>query len=293
MRNVNRPLDFQQIAPRELSLLTQIKVFFGGAIFQIGAGIFWFGLPFSLVFVLESEVVHLFQFDGAWIKTEGVLQELEETNSSVNDEPIYRYHFSYNVDGQSYQGYSSAVYKPEYNTVNAEKVVPVEYKEQNIGRARIVGMRQQTFSAWIALILLFPLVGAILYLWGIKANYKALRLLKIGKVAYGRLLRATATNTSINEETVYQYEFGFEVEGRSYIAKAETHLTTVLEDEEEELILYNENNPEESLVYDSISSINKLDIEGNVPKAGILALTSTLSTVVGIVITVIVILVYV
>lgn len=290
MKNINTPLDFGQIAHRQLSLLTQIKVLFGGVMVQFGAAFFWFGLILSSFFVLESELVNWFKFDGAWLPTTGIFQEVSETNASVNEQPVYQFHFSYNVNGQSYQGYSSGVSMPAAYDIGSE--VPIEFKEGNVGRARIVGMREKTFSSWIAFVLLFPLIGAVLYFPALVSNYRALRLLKIGKVAFGRLLRSTATNTSINEETVYKYEFGFEVDGRSYVAVAKTHLTAALEDEETEMILYDVNNPDKNLVYDSISSINKLDVRGNVPRAGITALLAPLSTVIGITVTSLLVLVY-
>lgn len=290
MKNIHTPLDFQYTGKRKLSFLTQIKVLFGGSFLQIGALFFWFGLVCSSFFVLESELVNWFKFDGAWQSTTGVFQETLETGASVNDQSVYQYYFSYNVDGQSYQGYSSGVSLPANYNIGEE--VPIEFKEGNINRARIVGMREKTFSSWIAFVLIFPLVGAGLYFTALISNYKALRLLKIGKVAFGRLLRSTATNTSINEETVYKYEFGFEVDGRSYVAVAKTHLTAGLEDEDTEMILYNANNPDDNLVYDSVSSINKLDIRGNVPKAGINALLYPLSTLIGLAITTLILLVY-
>lgn len=285
MRNINTPLDFGRSETRSLSLLTQIKVLCGGALFQVGAVFFWFGLPFSLVFVLESEVRNVFKFDGAWVESVGMLQETEETNASVNDRPIYRYYFSYNVEGQSYQGYSSSVQEPSYVETEAGRELSIQYKEGNVARSRIVGMRQETFSFWIAFVLIFPLIGGIVYFSAIITNLRALSLLKRGRVAQGKYLRSTDTGSSVNEQPIYKYEFGFEVDGRSHIATAKTHLTASMEDEETEMILYDPKNPERNIVYDSIESINKLDLHGDVPKAGIRALLNPLSTILGLIAT--------
>ncbi len=274
---------------RSIPLATQIKVIFGGTLLQFGALFFWFGLPMSLLFVLNSELVNVFKFDGKWVATKGIIQRIEATNASVNEQPIYRYYFSYNVAGQSYQGYSSDTYKYAYDQEEVVEV-PVEYKEKNVTRARIQGMRQETFSFWVAFVLIFPLVGGLILFGAMRRNLHALRLLKIGKPIRGTLLRAKDTGSRINEEPIYDYEFAFEVDGRSHIATAKTHLSHLLEDEETELILYNPNNPEDNIIYDGVEGIGKIDLRSTqLPNVGMRAFPNLISTLVGAVVTIVVI----
>ncbi len=278
----NTKASFGHVKKRQVPFSTQLKVLFGGIVLQIGAFFFWLGLPLSAVFVWNSEALNLFKFDGNWVATQGVLQEIEETNASIDDEPIYYYYFTYNVDGQSYQGRSSDIYRSQYHQTGVDVSIPVEYKDKNRSRARIVGMRQEMFSAWVILVLLFPLIGIVLYLGSIRKNAKVLRLLKLGRPARGKILRYKDTGGRINDEPIYAYEFAFEVDGRSHIAKTETHVSEAVEDEETELILYDPSNPDSNVVYDGISGIGKLDLHSDrVPSVGFGAVINLLSTIVG------------
>lgn len=264
--------------PRYLSILTCINVLFGGFSIQFGSIFFWFGMVFVVAFVGQSDAVYWFSFDGEWVETEGLLLEINDGSGSVNDEPIYEYVFSYSAKGQSFTGKSNA-------TFNGEKegaIVRVEYKEENPIRSRIIGMRSEAFPGWIALIvLIFPAIGSGFLYFGFKENIKALRLLRNGSFTRGKMISYEATNTSINEETVYAYKFEFYANNKMYVAECKTHLTERVEDEETEKILYDKAKPEFNLVYDAMGAAPAIDRFGRIKQSNILALRFLLSTIIG------------
>lgn len=276
----NETLDTQDIRerpPRYLSLLTQVKLIFGGVEAQMGSIFFWFGMIFVLIFVGQSELMYLFSFDGDWIRGEGLVSEISEASVEINEEEIYNYTFSFSIDGQSIQGTSSGV----YNGLNEGDITAIEYKEHNPTRARILGTSTALFPVWVGFILIFPLIGLIFMIIGYRNNIKALRLIKSGKFTRGRMLKYEATNTEINGEQVYAYDFEFNVGGKTYVSKCKTHLANRVEDEELEKILYNTSDPNDSIVYDAYTTAPKIDKFGKLEQAGISALTAIFSTVLG------------
>lgn len=264
--------------PRRLNIFTHISVLFGGFNIQFGSIFFWFGMIFLLVFGGNSSIIHLFSFDGNWVETEGLLLEINETSSEMNGEEIYQYVFSYNVDGQSLTGRSNAPFRGE----EEETIVQVEYRSANHTRSRIIGMQTEIFPAWVAfLTLIFPAIGFGFLFFGFKENFKALKLIKNGTFTRGKMLGHKATNTRINEQTVYAYEFEFYANNQPQIATCKTHLTDKIEDEETEKILYDPSDPSFNVVYDAIPSAPRIDRFGKIKQSNLLALRFLLITVIG------------
>jgi len=278
MNNILDQDTLREGPPRRLSILTRINVLFGGFSIQFGSIFFWFGMIFVLAFVGQSEMIHWFSADGEWVETEGLLLEINDGSGEVNNEPIYEYVFSYSAEGQSFTGKSNAAFGGE----EEGSIVQVEYKEQNPLRSRIIGMTSEIFPAWIALIvLIFPAIGFGFLFFGFKENLKAIRLLKNGTFTRGKMISYEATNTSINDRTVYAYKFEFYASNKVYVAECKTHLTEKVEDEETEKILYDKADPGFSLVYDAMGAAPKIDRFGRIKQSNILALRFLLSTVIG------------
>lgn len=274
--------DLRERPPRPVNLFTRISLLFGGFYFQFGSFFFWFGLIFTIVFVGDSPLVNLFSFDGKWVKTQGVVIEIEETNASVNDEPIYAYRISYAVDGVSYESECKDTWKNGYEQ---DKLVDIEYRSKNPQRGRIVGMSNHTFPIWVMFVLLFPLVGLWMMWIGFRKNIDLLDLVKNGHFTRGTYKTSRATNTSINEQTVYEYEFEFSIHGGStYTATCKTHLTDRVEDEEREKILYDPHDPKRNIVYDAYTNMPSINKDGSLKQHSILAVRFLFSTIFGLLI---------
>lgn len=269
----------QTTVNRTISIFTAIKVLFGGATVQIASLVFWI-IASGLLGYISNYGTGINLGHGAWTPTQGLYVGGEYTNVTVNDEPIFAYYFSYSVNEQSYQGVSY-----DYSgKLEKEAIVDVEYRANRPAQARIKGMDESPTGHWLmwifALVSLVPL--SILF-WGFRQNQKYLYLLKKGGMAQGTYLRSTPTNTSINEQTVYKYEFSFEVNGKTYTATCKTHLYDRVEDEETETILYDPRDPSYNMVSDAISNIKPSRKAGigrrgraSIDQAGIGALVYTL-----------------
>ena len=281
MNNILDQNTFREGPPRDLSILTRINVLFEGFSVQFGSVFFCFGMIFALVFVGQSDAIHWFSADGDWVETEALLLEINDGNGSVNDEPIYEYVFSFSANGRSFTGRSNARFSGEEENT----IVSIEYKEDNPARARIIGMRSEVFPSWVVfLVLIFPAIGFAFLFFGFKENLKAVRLLRDGTFTRGKMINYEATNTRINDRTVYAYKFEFQANSKNYIAECKTHLTEKVEDEESEKILYDKTNPTFNLVYDAMGAAPKMDRFGRIEQSNLLALRFLISTALGLVV---------
>lgn len=272
--------------PRQLTIFTSIKVVVGSFFFQFGSIFFWFGMIFCTVFISQSDLVYVFSIDGEWVQAEAKVSSIVSANAKVNNQQIYRYNFMYNVNGQTYENSS---YAPSNSEIQEGQNVAIEYGSLNPNRARIVGMSSSVFPTGVAFILLFPLVGLIFMLIGLVNGIKALGLIRNGKFTTGKRISATPTNTKINNQTVFAYEFEFSTGTQKHIAKCKTHLRSKVEDEALEKILYNPKNPAQSVIYDAIATAPKIDKFGKLEQATALsALFYSLSTIIGLLVNLII-----
>ena len=108
---------------------------------------------------------------------------------------------------------------------------------------------------WIPAI--FPIIGILLLFFSVRKRAKYLQIIKTGKFSYGRYVRYESTNVTINNSPVYRYFFDFKDEkGDVYTVSGETH-TGRLSDEQQELLVYNPNNPEEAVLIDVLPVVVK------------------------------------
>lgn len=245
--------------PRYLNLFTKMTVIFGGFLQQMGWGFFGFGMIFFWVFVMNSEARYLLAFDGRWADVQGTVLSVNSTSSEVNDQRIYAYEFRYLAGSETLEATSYDYFRPE---TQVGKLVPVQYKSGNTKRARIKGMSSSTFPVWVVFVCIFPLVGLIMIIGGLLRNINALKLLIYGQFSKGKMIDKIRTGSQVNNNYVYKYVFEFEVGETKYQAKCSTYQTWKVEDEAMEIVLYDKNNPDKSIVYDAIAGVPEITPDG-------------------------------
>jgi len=124
-------------------------------------------------------------------------------------------------------------------------------------------MRADAFGAWIGLlVLIFPLVGILMLFFGSKKAVNSVIILKYGEVAKGKFISKESTNVEINDETVYKLKFEFTAkDGQKYTTYAKTHKTHVLEDDEFEKLVYDKDEPENTVLLDTLPKYVRKYIE--------------------------------
>jgi hypothetical protein len=106
---------------------------------------------------------------------------------------------------------------------------------------------------WSYVLWLVPLLGAALAAGGAWSGRRALRLLREGRLARGKLIDKRQTRFELAEKPVYLLTFSFEAaDGRTYRAVARTEKPAALEDDEEEPLVYLPADPHQACLLDHL-----------------------------------------
>lgn len=248
---------------RSVSLITKLRVLSGGAGVHITSGIFWLVFCIASVIILDSELMLV----GEWETTEGVLSFMEEFESEDDDGNVsysYEYTINYRV---GVEGYSAVCYSGSNYGYTIDATIPIEYNVNKPRFARIKGTTATPYGKIEAVIfLIILLIVSVVLAYFLNKNRKLLHLLEYGALARGKLHASEATNTSINEQTVYEYTFKFEVDGQKHLVKGRTHLYDNVEDEEYEKILYEVHDPTMATICDISPYLPKIENSGELSK---------------------------
>ncbi|PCJ18620.1 MAG: hypothetical protein COB02_10810 [Candidatus Cloacimonadota bacterium] len=251
----------RQYINRHIPISNKLNIFLGGFLNQFGWLFTSFGFILVWLFALNADLSFI-DFQGEIIKTQGLITNIVETNISESKQSIYEYHYNFkNSQGQIFDSYS---YKKR-NRLSIGKNITIEYPKNKIHLSRIKGMRRQFFSPYVLFVLIFPIIGLFCLFLGIKNSLKSLKLLKMGILTKGVLIKKERTNTSINEQTVYKMIFQFkDKNNKDFFISEKTHLTHLLEDDKEERLLYLEDNPNQAIMIDTLPSSPIIDEQGNI-----------------------------
>ncbi|MCC7509824.1 MAG: hypothetical protein IT464_10650 [Planctomycetes bacterium] len=244
-------------AERGVPLSVYAVALFGG--FANLFGSIWLSISMIAVwvFVPMTDVSSLWRFSGELVQASGrvIAQESTGFSEGGSDDtpgtPVYsvRYEFA-DSRGVVHEGTSYTL-----GSVYAQGgPLNIEYRADDPKTSRIVGARTAPVPIWLLLvIMIFPTIGVVFLFFGLREGIRRTALLGNGKLVRGRLVGKSPTNTRINNQQVYKFEFEFEAEdGSRHIAVARTHETHRLQDEETEQILYHQRNPLRSCVVDAL-----------------------------------------
>jgi hypothetical protein len=253
--------------PRHVPGLVRASNLAGGFMNQFAwawlgiTGVFlWFLLP-------NADVAGLYHFRGDLATAAGRVTASEETNFEENEVDVYAHTYRFTGrDGVEREGVSYATGRRLDN--GAE--VTVEYVPDDPSIARIQGMRREPFGieGWggallLGMLGLFTLVGLGFLAAGLRKGVKANRLLGSGRMALGRLKAKRATNTRINDRTVWAFDFEFDGEDlRTHQATAKTHEVDRLSDPRGEFLLYDPVQPSQAVLLDNIPGAVRINEQG-------------------------------
>jgi hypothetical protein len=217
------------------------------------------------VFACNADLTGWWVFSGEWETARGEVMGVEKTLFSEGGSkhrrgtPVYAIHYEFMVDGERHEGVSYVKGK----RAEAGRTVTVEFPRGTPGSSRLQGLRRAPVGAVPALITpIFPMVGLVFVIIGWRRGGRGVRLLRHGVLARGRFKSKEATRTRVNRQTVYKLTFEFEVDGRIYQASARTHETERLQDEEEELLLYDPLDPRRAVMLDGLPGRPRIDDNG-------------------------------
>jgi len=257
--NLNNP-------PRRVSLGTKLAELFGGFNNVFGWLFFSIGMLFTTIFFSNMDTGFLV-FMMPSQETGGSIVRSEPTSFSEggdkhghNSKKIFAYYFEYTDAGAiKHKGKSFAI-----EGSCREQEVTVQYLSSNPAIARIKGCRMKPVSPFAFFIILFPVVGMLFIIRGMKKGIASIRLLGNGVVGKGRMISMNPTNERINNKPVYELIFEFKADSTIYKAKARTHKVEALTDEKEELLMYDPDEPGKAVLLDDLPSAVKTDTNGDI-----------------------------
>ena len=243
---------------RSFSAAVFIRLLFGGIMNVMGYLFLLFGLVFVWAFDIPGTIEGFINFQGELAEVQGEVTEILETNMYENDYMVYEVHFNYKERaGNSYENFSYSVNAPAVG----EKVV-VEYNVANPYYSRIQGLRFSEAPIWVSFVLIFPLTGLVIVLFGLAKGFAAISIVRKGELAEGTLKSKTITPVRINNQPVYKLTFEFRArDGQIHQCDSKTHLPDKLQDDQMEKIIYDPGKPEKGLLLDAIPV--KMKVEGS------------------------------
>ncbi|HHM21943.1 MAG TPA: hypothetical protein ENJ20_07950 [Bacteroidetes bacterium] len=257
------PRYLKELPPRRLDLITQAILLFGDVASQVGWLLLAMGSVFFWTIATNSEARLLLEERNVeWQSKPGFVIAADPTGLVENGQQIWKYRYSFGLNGRRYFGESYSVGKK----FDPRQTVFIRYDAGHPGRNYIIGLRRFAHSSKADWFLLVPLFGLLLLVLPLRENLRVVRLLKIGDFTRGRLVNKYPTGETIRKGgTVmpeFRYSFEFEYKGVKYLANCRTHETDKVEDEETEIVLFNRYEPTFNLVYDAVPNMPHINEEG-------------------------------
>ncbi|HEX7808300.1 MAG TPA: DUF3592 domain-containing protein [Thermoanaerobaculia bacterium] len=253
--------------PRHVPLSLRVLNYFN--VFSLVGWVF-FGVSMIFFWVFAGNADLSFITFRTHEHAQGKVTKVDTTGASENRSRVMATHYEYSVAGTTLQGKSYTT----GSTPDPGDEVPVEYDPDNPKRSRIEGMRRALFGPWVSFVAIFPLIGVLIIIPSMLSGIKRNRLLREGILTTGKLVSKTATNTSVNNNRVYELKFEFmSRDGRRSYATARTSITEKLQDEAEEPLLYDPSDVTRAFMLDELPSRPKTingELEGR-PTAAALA----------------------
>ena len=263
--------------PRAVPLSVRLRILLGGFTPQFGWYFVGFGGIFVWIFGGSQALHNLVFFSGELREVEGTVVSVVKTNTSVNEHPIYAYHYTYEVGTSSCEGVTKAF----GGAYDEGDVVPVEYALADPDRSRIRDLSVD--AGWgICIAVIFPIIGLCFLSTGVRKGIKGARLLRHGELAVGELVAKEPTNVRINDQTVWKFTFCFVAAGgQSCEVVAKTHKTERFAGEEDpgheqhahdaekssairEPLLYNPMNPHDAVLLDDLPGGPRINERGEI-----------------------------
>ena len=171
-------------APRRVPLGLRARLWFGSG---LSAPLGWFvwllGVVLWRLVIMNCTVLDYVEFTGEKARTSADLLEIAETDVDMTaGQPIWRFHYRYQVGGVTYTGDS-------YGTTNAFRAgteVVVEYLRDEPGNSRIQGLRRYLLPKYFGWLAIFPLLGLWILWFSWHQGARRVRVLRRGRPALGR-----------------------------------------------------------------------------------------------------------
>jgi hypothetical protein len=257
--------------PRAVPVRLTSGILCGGPLGSFGALFGAFGMIFVFVFISSSRLIPSLKVLYANETAIGNIIKIEDTNATSNNEPVYKLFFSFIAEnGKTYSQYSyvsGGLYDANNKLVNKGDNVKIKYvrTSPNYSIIDAPGARFSTFGVFVLFVFVFPLIGIIMSLINLIKGIKQIKLLKFGKIADGKIISSSPTNTTVNNLPVMKYRYSYIDENETeHEDESKTLLTDKIGDEIYEPVLYyKKGSYNVSELVDALPKRIDIDLNGN------------------------------
>ncbi len=246
--------------PRKLSFKVRQSTHFGSRLsfivmlFLIAPAVLtWVFDPLEMI---ETER----KFDGDVSIADGWVTDSYLSNWGDEDEDIYAVEYEFTAaDGSTYHDTAWA-----FEHVDNDNSVTVEYITGEPSISRVRGMRDYPAGVWTPILIpiIFSVGGAVALTIAFLRNRRNRRVLEKGEFDTATFIDKHPTSAIVNNKPLYLMRFEYEVGGKRYETTTKTIHPEKLEDDEEELLVYNPNDPSEAYLIDNLPGSVELRSDG-------------------------------
>lgn len=267
----SRSLPLSENLPRSVPLRTLLTVLLGSFYARFGWLVLAIGLVTGWAFARHADYSAPLFAVLAKDTANGVVVEVSQTRAregcgeDESGRPIFQVRYTFVAQGSAREGVSYTSWDPP----TPGQRVTVEHLRLDASLSRIPGMRRALFGPSAAVGLVFPLIGAGFLFHGLNQGIQGCQLLRKGRLSWGRLKDNRPTNVTINNRPVMALTFEFRAyDGRHFQIVAKSHEPERLEDEPEELVLYDPTDPEYAVVLDALPGPPFIRPDGEIAPSG-------------------------
>ncbi|AZQ61144.1 hypothetical protein EI427_02590 [Flammeovirga pectinis] len=245
----------------KLSLLKKLRVLMNGTQGLLSAIVFTIGCGTALYSFNHIDFDEYIYLSSNTATSSGVILDVYQTSSIVNDEYVYRYDYEFELDGISYYWSS---YNAGYGIEVGDKV-KIEYNIDKPEVNRIAGMSNT--NSLIFFYLIPFIIGLIWFSINVFFGRRKLDIIEHGVLTDGRYLRNEMTSMEINDKRVYKYFFSYkDDDNEEHELTIRTHSPEFLFYNKSDNIIYHSNKPDRALFVDNLSGSLPEYVRSNLKK---------------------------
>ncbi|MEL7146888.1 MAG: hypothetical protein AAFO69_11000 [Bacteroidota bacterium] len=179
---------------------------------------------------------------GSTAITGGYITDMEFTNVTANDVPIYKYYYSYVINDDIFYGISY-----EGNYYDVDDTVNVEFLKSDFSVSRLKGS-DKTLSGPVFTAIVFLLLAGLTtwLLLTVRKRLFEISIIGNGIVAGATMVSKEMTDTSINDRSLFKLHFEYEADRQKYQI---VHRTTYPDEfRESERVVYHQKRPSKGML---------------------------------------------
>ncbi len=224
---------------------------FGRSSFNIGFLFALIGLAFVVYFSFELNWKIILADKTDFKTASAVITEFQETQYTIDENPLFEYHYRYSVAGMEPNSGSFLEYAGSYRT---GQEIQIEYLIKAPEVSRFAGKDRRNYDKVMFLAGIGGLLVGFSFLYpSCRKTRRERKILMAGLPSKGKLIHAEPTNLKFNEQTVYNltYEYAT-LQNQSQKLSVRSHMIRNLSEEYTENLIYDPRKPSRAVIVDTL-----------------------------------------